>query len=53
MEFKVDVTDIIQRNITEVFNAIVQPQKITKYFVSHASSELITGEKYKMGIFRL
>ena len=47
MEFKVDVTDIIQRNITEVFNAIVQPQQITKYFVSHASSELSTGEKIK------
>ncbi len=37
------VNDIIYRNIEQVFATIVSKEKIIKYFVSYASSNLIAG----------
>jgi uncharacterized protein YndB with AHSA1/START domain len=39
-EINVDVTDRVLKPVNEVFQAIVDPDKLSKYFVSHASAPI-------------
>jgi uncharacterized protein YndB with AHSA1/START domain len=43
MTIRVDVTDRVLKPVDEVFQAIVDPAKITKYFASDASAPLSPG----------
>ena len=45
MDIKVDVKDSIAKSIEEVFDAIVNPEQIIKYFASEVSGKLDLGEK--------
>lgn len=47
MSLEVYVKDIVRRTVDEVFNAIIDKDKISKYFVSEASANLIEGTKVK------
>jgi uncharacterized protein YndB with AHSA1/START domain len=44
MKIKAHIVDRVMRPISEVFDAIVNPQKIDKYFASEASGPLKVGE---------
>lgn len=45
MSIQVKVSDHVMRTVDKVFNAIVDPTQITKYFVSNASDILSEGNK--------
>ena len=45
MNIQVNVKDTVQKPEMEVFDAIVNPDKLSKYFTSHASSELVQGKR--------
>ncbi|RKS50734.1 uncharacterized protein YndB with AHSA1/START domain [Gillisia mitskevichiae] len=45
MSIQVKVSDHVMRTVDKVFNAIVDPTQITKYFVSNASDFLSEGNK--------
>ena len=47
MSLIVNVKDIVRKDITTVFNTIVDKDEISKYFVSNASGNLIEGTKVK------
>ncbi|WP_272150318.1 SRPBCC domain-containing protein [Tenacibaculum aiptasiae] len=47
MSLEVHVKDVVRRNIEEVFKAIVDKEKISKYFVSEASANLVEGTEVK------
>jgi uncharacterized protein YndB with AHSA1/START domain len=43
-DINVDVTDRVLKPVDEVFQAIVDPDKLSKYFVSHASAPIAAGK---------
>ncbi|WP_222984044.1 SRPBCC domain-containing protein [Flagellimonas meishanensis] len=45
MELESNVTIQIQKSIEEVFEGIVNPEKMTKYFISESSGRLETGKE--------
>ncbi|TVZ25337.1 uncharacterized protein YndB with AHSA1/START domain [Gillisia sp. Hel_I_86] len=45
MNIQVKVTDHVVRPLEKVFNSIIDPVQITKYFVSNASDQLSEGNK--------
>ena len=45
MNIQVEVKDIVLKSIETVFDAIISPDKITKYFPSHSSGEMLQGNK--------
>ncbi len=47
MSLGVHVRDLVRKDIDTVFNAIVDKDKISKYFVSSASLDLIEGAEVK------
>ena len=46
-DINVDVTDRVLKPVPEVFQAIVDPDKLSKYFVSNASAPLAAGQQVK------
>jgi len=44
-DINVDVTDRVLKPVAEVFQAIVNPDKLSKYFVSNASAPLAAGQQ--------
>lgn len=47
MSLEVHVKDIVRRKVEEVFNTIIDKNKISKYFVSEASANLVEGTEVK------
>ncbi len=47
MSLEVHVKDVVKRDVNTVFNAVINKDKISKYFVSNASANLIEGTKVK------
>lgn len=45
MDIKVNVKDTIQKSNEDVFDAIVNPDKISNYFTSWTSEKLVQGKK--------
>ncbi|WP_431164761.1 SRPBCC domain-containing protein [Tenacibaculum halocynthiae] len=47
MSLEVHVKDVVKRDVNTVFNAVINKDTISKYFVSSASADLIEGTKVK------
>ncbi len=47
MSLEVKVTDTIHKKVDIVFNAIIDKDELSKYFVSYASANLIENTKVK------
>ncbi len=45
MSIQVKVSDIIMQPLSLVYKSVIEPEKITKYFVSNSSGKLIEGAK--------
>tara|TARA_R100001369_G_scaffold26921_1_gene48624 strand:- start:19631 stop:20065 length:435 start_codon:yes stop_codon:yes gene_type:complete len=45
MSIQVKVSDIILQPFSLVYKSVIEPEKITKYFVSNSSGKLIEGAK--------
>lgn len=47
MSLEVHVKGVVRRDVNTVFNAVINKDTISKYFVSNASANLIEGTKVK------